>query len=234
MKTKVLLPLSLALNLLLAGKVFLGSRIEVSSTSHTPGAAQRVEAGEQSNQPSVPATPTMASNLLWGAIESTNYYTYVENLRAIGCPELTIREILSADLSASLRHGEGEKGSISGGRAGADAAYRDALVNHFMNPSDVSAPSRDPVAASGGLAAQGDATSLGSEDGSLNGGGNRADPGEAERKRKRTEALQRMWFVDAVRARYGIETLLEWQFQSVKEGISFEDYVRRHTEPIPR
>ncbi len=37
--------------------------------------------------------------LHWQAIESTNYQTYIANLRTIGCPEETIRDIIIADVS---------------------------------------------------------------------------------------------------------------------------------------
>ena len=33
----------------------------------------------------------------WNQLESTNYRVYVSNLRAIGCPEQTIRDIITAD-----------------------------------------------------------------------------------------------------------------------------------------
>jgi len=34
----------------------------------------------------------------WRQLESTNYRTYVANLRGIGCPEQTVRDIISADV----------------------------------------------------------------------------------------------------------------------------------------
>src|SRR5262245_56401034 len=34
----------------------------------------------------------------WSRLESPDYPTYIENLRRVGCPELTVREIISADL----------------------------------------------------------------------------------------------------------------------------------------
>lgn len=37
--------------------------------------------------------------LNWNAIESTNYYFYMLNLRSIGCPEETIRDIIIADVA---------------------------------------------------------------------------------------------------------------------------------------
>ncbi len=39
----------------------------------------------------------------WQELESSNYATYLKNLRAIGCPEETIRDILLADVNQMLR-----------------------------------------------------------------------------------------------------------------------------------
>jgi len=38
----------------------------------------------------------------WRQIESQDYRTYIANLRAVGCPESTIRDIVGADLHASF------------------------------------------------------------------------------------------------------------------------------------
>src|SRR5262245_11376331 len=35
----------------------------------------------------------------WAAIESTNYYAYIANLRAMGCPEETIKDIIITDIA---------------------------------------------------------------------------------------------------------------------------------------
>jgi hypothetical protein len=43
----------------------------------------------------------------WSQLESADYPTYVANLRSVGCPEQTIREILTADVASlydSRRH----------------------------------------------------------------------------------------------------------------------------------
>lgn len=39
------------------------------------------------------------SGFNWASLESTNYTTYIQNLRAIGCPEETIRDIIIADVA---------------------------------------------------------------------------------------------------------------------------------------
>ncbi len=35
----------------------------------------------------------------WSQIESDNYETYIRNLRSIGCPQSTLRDIIAADLN---------------------------------------------------------------------------------------------------------------------------------------
>ncbi len=38
----------------------------------------------------------------WSLIESDDYHQYAENLRAIGCPDKTVRDILVADIAANF------------------------------------------------------------------------------------------------------------------------------------
>jgi len=40
----------------------------------------------------------------WQQIESTDYPTYVANLRAVGCPEQTVRDIIIADVNTHYAH----------------------------------------------------------------------------------------------------------------------------------
>jgi len=49
------------------------------------------------------ATPAVvASKFDWHTVESPDYRTYIANLRSIGCPEETIRDIISADVKKML------------------------------------------------------------------------------------------------------------------------------------
>lgn len=41
----------------------------------------------------------LAGRLNWSGIESTNYVTYISNLRAFGCPEETIKDIILTDIA---------------------------------------------------------------------------------------------------------------------------------------
>src|ERR1700722_18469255 len=36
----------------------------------------------------------------WSQLESTNYLTYIANLRAIGCPAQTVRDLIVADVDS--------------------------------------------------------------------------------------------------------------------------------------
>ena len=44
-------------------------------------------------------TTTIAQKFDWNAVESADYKKYIANLRAIGCPEETIRDIITADVN---------------------------------------------------------------------------------------------------------------------------------------
>jgi hypothetical protein len=56
----------------------------------------------------------LANRLNWAGIESTNYVTYIDNLRAFGCPDETIQDIIITDIAktyarrrAQIRSGAG-------------------------------------------------------------------------------------------------------------------------------
>jgi len=53
----------------------------------------------QSNNPSV-AQPVLNNRFDWSQVEAADYPTYVANLRAIRCPEQTVREIIRADVAS--------------------------------------------------------------------------------------------------------------------------------------
>jgi hypothetical protein len=67
-------------------------------------------ATEQWDQPAVPPStadnaPLIKTNVVvrhenftWEQLESTNYVTFIKNLRAIGCPEQTIRDIILSEV----------------------------------------------------------------------------------------------------------------------------------------
>ncbi|MCU0788896.1 MAG: hypothetical protein MUC91_12070 [Verrucomicrobia bacterium] len=106
MRPRIALIASLAVNLLLVLYI-----VRQSTTRESQPAAEGVErpgAGVESAQ----ANPTASSpageartvtppvrTFTWEAVESPDYREYIANLRAIGCPEETIRDIIVADVN---------------------------------------------------------------------------------------------------------------------------------------
>jgi hypothetical protein len=64
------------------------------ATSSTPQAGSTFAASVSAE--------TLAQPFRWASIESTNYRTYIANLRGIECPERTIRDLITADVDASV------------------------------------------------------------------------------------------------------------------------------------
>src|ERR1051325_11206357 len=98
---RTVLLLSLSLNVALAAAVCWLSRTARSSAPETfrprvvtTRAPRETETG--SNQS--PATGRSAP-FRWSMIESEDYAVYIDNLRAIGCPDSTLRDIIYADVS---------------------------------------------------------------------------------------------------------------------------------------
>jgi len=63
-------------------------------------------------EPAIPASPDLPAsvvvktnvlvrqeNFTWEQVQSTNYATLIKNLRAIGCPEQTIRDLITSDVN---------------------------------------------------------------------------------------------------------------------------------------
>lgn len=91
---KTQLALSLFLNCALAGALcylLLSERVKSEARSGDfPGI--------QPAAPFLPRPEPPPGAFSWAQIESADYRTYIANLRAIGCPEQTIRDIISADV----------------------------------------------------------------------------------------------------------------------------------------
>src|SRR5688572_24739666 len=103
MNARVLLILSLCANLALAGYLVYQGRGKVSATT-TPSpeaktaAAPAAPSADKTDGKSVTIT-VPATSLDWHSVESEDYKKYIANLRAIGCPEETIRDIIVADVN---------------------------------------------------------------------------------------------------------------------------------------
>lgn len=93
-RSRILL-FSICLNVLL---LFLLLR---SGPSDSPGATggKIVEANDATGSiTATTVTKTLVREIDWRRVESTDYREYIANLRAIGCPEATIRDIIIADV----------------------------------------------------------------------------------------------------------------------------------------
>jgi hypothetical protein len=103
MNTRVLLILSIALNLALGGLIaYQGARkSELSKPEATAKPAEAAPSPKASKADSKTVTVTVptAGALDWRIVESEDYKKYIANLRAIGCPEETIRDIITADVN---------------------------------------------------------------------------------------------------------------------------------------
>lgn len=95
MRWRVLLLLSLLANVGLAVGVLLAM--------HRASSAQErlIAAAEEANSPLVKTNVVLRRQFLsWAHVESPDYTVYIANLRSIGCPEQTIRDIIIADVDA--------------------------------------------------------------------------------------------------------------------------------------
>lgn len=100
--------LSLALNPLLLGFVVwlacAGRRFEMSADFSRSLTHRGLRAKPQSTPPSLTREPlvevvVMSEPFDWAQLESADYHDYLANLRAIGCPEPTVGDIIIADVN---------------------------------------------------------------------------------------------------------------------------------------
>jgi hypothetical protein len=98
MNLKKLLAISLLFNLFtFSALLYSHSR----APAPVPAAGEAL-AGTRSAAPTqqkVPFTRTVVQEFDWRMVESEDYRQYIENLRAIGCPEETIQDIIIADVN---------------------------------------------------------------------------------------------------------------------------------------
>ena len=98
---------SLLLNLVLLGVIAFGliarQNRKGAASQESAAAATRSEAVGDGRSPAETQNPSqkqtvMQEALRWRDLESTNYNTYIANLRAVGCPEETICDIIGTEL----------------------------------------------------------------------------------------------------------------------------------------
>ena len=105
MKINRALAISILLNLTLVGWIFwihVRHRRELSNAAY--GSTEARATGESSKgapqfRPQLIVVTNQGTPFDWSQVESPDYRQYIANLRAIGCPELTIREIVKADVN---------------------------------------------------------------------------------------------------------------------------------------
>lgn len=107
MNTKTFLSLSLLLNGTMAVAIAYWAAFRPSSPPAPPApppsaasAPAKVKAAGTLGDAAAAAAPAApAKQFDWRTVESTDYKQYIENLRAIGCPEETLRDIIVADVN---------------------------------------------------------------------------------------------------------------------------------------
>jgi len=100
MKLKTIAALSLALNLAFAA--WLAFRPSRSAAVRDASAPMPVSAQTMPTPAAPIATstpPAPKTNFHWSQVESVDYLAYIANLRSIGCPEATIRDIIVSDVN---------------------------------------------------------------------------------------------------------------------------------------
>jgi hypothetical protein len=100
-KTKIILLISCCLNAVLAAAWFVNRstdqgiiKVEPATNTVTAAASKKLS-GERTRT----LTVMRDKNLDWSTVESEDYREYIANLRAIGCPEETVRDIIIADIN---------------------------------------------------------------------------------------------------------------------------------------
>lgn len=107
MKSRQFLWLSLSLNVALAGVVWwLATRPRPLHMPPRPvrAAPSLASAQEPAPDPPAPLPTPLATNVPfhWSQVASTDFVRYRDGLRALGCPEQTVREIIESEINASF------------------------------------------------------------------------------------------------------------------------------------
>ncbi|MEO5804284.1 MAG: hypothetical protein ABIR24_12215 [Verrucomicrobiota bacterium] len=100
MRARAFLLVSLGLNLIFAAAWFFGFR-DLSNVPNPPAVADIDLSRSNHTKTNV---VVRRQNFTWEEVESDNYVTYIKNLRDIGCPDATIRDIIVADVDERFAH----------------------------------------------------------------------------------------------------------------------------------
>jgi hypothetical protein len=101
MKTKVILILSFCLNAALIAGWFVVRPTAPVVKNETIAPVVVPRAAKSTRPDRIVSTNTVVQerNMDWATVESPDYVEYIKNLRAIGCPEETVRDIIIADIN---------------------------------------------------------------------------------------------------------------------------------------
>lgn len=100
MKLRLILIISVCVNLALAGAYFVSKRsTPVAEPTADASAPAKATKSERARRTQLTGVAGDTNGFRWGSVESDDYREYIENLRAIGCPEETIRDIIIADVN---------------------------------------------------------------------------------------------------------------------------------------
>ncbi|MCX6894793.1 MAG: LysM peptidoglycan-binding domain-containing protein [Verrucomicrobia bacterium] len=94
MRGRTILIVSIGLNLVLAAAWYFTGKSPAPKTAPLPAARTNIVGSRTRFVPVI-----RKQFFSWSELESTDYDTYVANLRAIGCPSPTIRDIILADVN---------------------------------------------------------------------------------------------------------------------------------------
>jgi hypothetical protein len=96
MRARVIIPVSVALNIVLGAMLWKALQFPLLEDA-TVG-VRRAKLPEPSTN-TTPKVVVRRQFFNWNEIESDDYPTFIANLRRIGCPEVTIRDIIVADVN---------------------------------------------------------------------------------------------------------------------------------------
>jgi len=100
MKLRAILLLSLVLNVSIVGAWWFTTRPSTDSASASAKSEAKSAAQSKEKQRTTRIiTEVTSDNFDWTKVESEDYKKYIANLRAIGCPEETIRDIIITDIN---------------------------------------------------------------------------------------------------------------------------------------
>ena len=139
----------------------------------------------------------------WSAVESTNYFEYVANLRRIGCPEQTIADIVAADLRALYAEAGPAARTVSGvstGEKKADEVLK-LLVPQATTRSQGDLASGQVQAKNGAGTQRSTLNSIAQSSGNINASSSTPAPSGQEAVEEAPQAPGSRREIDPVRAR---------------------------------